>query len=373
MKVAFYAPLKSPRHPSPSGDRTIARGLWDAFVARGHECLLLSEFRSRWFYRSPLRAASAAGHLAAAAARAARFQPDLFFTYHLYYKAPDPIGAPLSALLRKPYAVYEASHAESPRARWSTAPGYHLARWALARAGHAFSGMSDDRLDLGRVLPGSRISHVPPSVDARHFRPDAARRARWRRERGIGADETVVACVGMARDERKTASVRLLIETLDALDRRGVRARLVHAGGGERLPELRALAARRLGSSAILTGPLERDEVAELLCGADIFAFPGVDEGFGLVYLEAQASGLPVVALRDGGVSDAVTHGEGGLLAPPDVPGAFAAELERLIVDAGLRARLGAAGRLRAVTRHDPAANYGAVVARCEALVGGRG
>lgn len=372
MRVAFYAPLKSPRHPSPSGDRTIARGLWDAFAARGHECLLLSEFRSRWFYRSPLKTAAAAGHLAAAAARAARFKPDLFFTYHLYYKAPDPVGAPLSALLRRPYVVYEASHAESPRSRASTTAGYHLARWALARADHAFTDMADDVKDLERVLPRARLSHIPPSVDAGLFRPDARRRAAWRRERGIGPDELVVACAAMARDERKTAGVRFLIESFGALAARGVAARLVHAGGGDNLPGLRALAKEVLGPSALLLGTVGREEMAALMSGADLFAFPGIDEGFGLVYLEAQASGLPVAAFRDGGVPDAVTHGEGGLLTPPGDHAAYEEALARLLGDAALRARLGAAGRARALARHDPAANYGSVVARCESVVGGQ-
>ena len=68
-------------------------------------------------------------------------------------------------------------------------------------------------------------------------------------------------------------------------------------------------------------------------------------EGFGLVYLEAAAHGLPVVAHAVGGVGEAVIDGTTGLLVPPDQPTALTAALARLIDDAALRRRLGDAGR----------------------------
>lgn len=367
MRVAFYAPMKPPTHPTPSGDRAIAQDLWRAFAARGHECLLLSEFRARWFYRSPAGALRAAAALAAAARRAASFRPDVFFTYHLYYKAPDPIGAPLSRAFRRPYVVYEASHAESARSRLSTAPGYHLARWALEGASAVFSNMAGDVAQLRELLPPGRLGHVPPSVDSTLFRPDPDARAAWRREHGVPQDAPLVACAAMLRPGRKLESARFLVESLSALPSRHA-PWLALAGGGEGHAELAALARRALGERALLPGALPREQVARLLAAADLFAYPGLDEGFGLVYLEAQAAGLPVAALRDGGVPDAVADGEAGLLTPPGDRAAYAAALAALLDDAGLRARLGAAGRRRALERHDPARNYGAVVSRCEAL-----
>jgi phosphatidyl-myo-inositol dimannoside synthase len=68
-------------------------------------------------------------------------------------------------------------------------------------------------------------------------------------------------------------------------------------------------------------------------------------EGFGLVYLEAAAHGLPVVAHDVGGVSEAVVDGVTGLLVPPDRPAQLAAAFEKLVHDAELRRKLGAAGR----------------------------
>jgi glycosyltransferase involved in cell wall biosynthesis len=99
---------------------------------------------------------------------------------------------------------------------------------------------------------------------------------------------------------------------------------------------------------------LPDDELAEVYERADIFAMTSVShghsiEGFGLVYLEAAAHGLPVVAHNIGGVPEAVLDGLTGLLVPPDRPAQLAAAFEKLIHDEALRKRLGAAGRKWAV------------------------
>jgi glycosyltransferase involved in cell wall biosynthesis len=97
-------------------------------------------------------------------------------------------------------------------------------------------------------------------------------------------------------------------------------------------------------------GNLPDDELAKVYDGADIFAMTSVNldrsiEGFGLVYLEAAAHGLPVVAHDVGGVSEAVADGVTGLLVPPGRPVQLAAAFEKLIHDAQLRTKLGEAGR----------------------------
>lgn len=97
-------------------------------------------------------------------------------------------------------------------------------------------------------------------------------------------------------------------------------------------------------------GNLPDEELASVYDGADIFAMTSLTlersvEGFGLVYLEAAAHGLPVVAHDVGGVGEAVVDGVTGLLVPPDRPAQLAAAFEKLIHDPALRRRLGAAGR----------------------------
>jgi glycosyltransferase involved in cell wall biosynthesis len=113
---------------------------------------------------------------------------------------------------------------------------------------------------------------------------------------------------------------------------------------------VRAAAASQPDLAVRFFGNLPDEELAQVYDCADIFAMTSVPhgesvEGFGLVYLEAAAHGLPVVAHDVGGVSEAVLDGETGYLVPPDRPAQLAAAFEKLIHDPELRRRLGAAGR----------------------------
>jgi glycosyltransferase involved in cell wall biosynthesis len=113
---------------------------------------------------------------------------------------------------------------------------------------------------------------------------------------------------------------------------------------------LRASAADRPELKVRFFGNLPDDELSDIYDRSDIFAMTSVHqeksvEGFGLVYLEAAAHGLPVVAHDVGGVSDAVFDGTTGLLVPPERPAQLAAAFEKLIHDEKLRRTLGDAGR----------------------------
>src|SRR5215468_5087293 len=100
MRIAFYAPLKPPTHPVPSGDRRVARLLMAAFGRANHRVELASRFRSRDGVGDPVRQQALAElghHLARRLARQYQARPpaerpELWFTYHVYYKAPDWLG-----------------------------------------------------------------------------------------------------------------------------------------------------------------------------------------------------------------------------------------------------------------------------------------
>ena len=135
---------------------------------------------------------------------------------------------------------------------------------------------------------------------------------------------------------------------------------------------MRAAAASQPDLAVRFFGNLPDDELAQIYDRADIFAMTSVHhgesvEGFGLVYLEAAAHGLPVVAHDVGGVSEAVLDGETGLLVPPDRPAQLAAAFEKLIHDAGAaaapgrrRPRMGAAQLLEAIRARRCSAPRGA-------------
>jgi glycosyltransferase involved in cell wall biosynthesis len=122
-------------------------------------------------------------------------------------------------------------------------------------------------------------------------------------------------------------------------------------------------ASRGLGDRVRRLGRLA--DVRELLDACDVFALASRTEEAPMSVLEAMAAGLPVVATDVGGVGELVAAGETGLLSPAgDVP-ALSANIERLGLDAGLRRRLGAAGRARVLAEF----TAGAVVGRIEAVL----
>jgi glycosyltransferase involved in cell wall biosynthesis len=132
-----------------------------------------------------------------------------------------------------------------------------------------------------------------------------------------------------------------------------VRARIADVqfrivGEGPEATRLRGVHARlALGDTVVFLGHVDRDTLALEYSRARCFCLPTVQEGFGLVFAEAMAAGLPVVACRAAAVPELVRDGETGLLVPPRTPAALAAALERMLEDDDLRREMAMAGRTR--------------------------
>ena len=353
MRIAFYAPLKAPTHGTPSGDRRVAGLLMDALGRAGHRVELVSSFRSYDAAGDPerqagLRAQGAALGWELAArwlAGPAAARPELWFTYHAYYKAPDWLGPEACAALEIPYVIAEASHAaKRAGGRWDI--GHRGALAAIRRADLLLCPTRDDMQALREIAaaPG-RVAWLPPFLDPAPFREGAheraARREQLARAHGLDPGAPWIAVVAMMRDGDKLASYRMLAGALGRL--RDLPWRLLVAGdGGARAAVHGALEASIPGRAAYL-GALDLPGVAALNAAADLFAWPAVNEAYGMAMLEAQAAGLPVVSCATRGVPDVVEHGRSGLLAPGADEAAFAGLMRELILEPDKRARLGAA------------------------------
>lgn len=178
-----------------------------------------------------------------------------------------------------------------------------------------------------------RVSVLPRGVDIAAFSPryrsDAVRR-QW----GVLPDQVVFLYAGRLAPEKN-------LLRLAALTRALPESRLVVVGDGP----YRAALARRLGGAVSFTGYLHGEELAAAYASADVFAFPSLTETFGLVVLEAMASGLPVLAMRAGGVPDSVADGLTGILSDPAVPDTWVRGAVRLADSPELRRAMGARGR----------------------------
>ncbi len=353
MRIAFYAPLKSPTHGTPSGDRRIARLLMDALERAGHRVELASAFRS---YEpagdAPRQAALrdqgvALGRQLAGQWRdgAAGARPGLWFTYHSYYKAPDWLGPEASSVLGIPYVIAEASHA-GKRAGGPWDIGHRGAMEAIRRADLLLCPTRDDMAGLRAVAasPG-RIASLPPFLDAAPFRAAADRRQGCRddlaRAHELDASVPWLVVAAMMRPGDKLASYGALAHALGNL--RDLPWRLLVAGDGSARAEVEAAFAAAIPERAAFLGALSLSGVAAAYAAADLCVWPAVNEAYGMALLEAQAAGVPVVSCATRGVPDVVEHGRTGLLCAAGDERALAGLVRELLLDEGKRARMSAA------------------------------
>ncbi|HEY0274710.1 MAG TPA: glycosyltransferase family 1 protein, partial [Paenirhodobacter sp.] len=179
MKIAFYAPLKSPHHAVPSGDRQMARSLMVALERAGHGVMLASELRA--FLPDPddgaalaaLRVAAAGERDRIAALWSVQGAPDLWFCYHPYYKSPDLIGPDLARRFDLPWVSAEASlSARRTQGIWQETQAAVVA--AIDAAALNFGMTARDRAGLHAFLPGARISPLAPFIAAEPLPPPAS-------------------------------------------------------------------------------------------------------------------------------------------------------------------------------------------------------
>ncbi|HXJ85106.1 MAG TPA: glycosyltransferase family 4 protein [Candidatus Methylomirabilis sp.] len=188
-------------------------------------------------------------------------------------------------------------------------------------------------------VPAERIAIVPESIDLEAWDDRFARAHRRRR------DGPVVLSVARMYPRKRLGDLLRAARVLrDRIP--GAEVRIVGRG-----PEWDSLVRLHgdlgLGESTQLLGDVSREQLAEEYVNADVFCLPSVQEGFGIVFLEAMAAGLPVVACRAAAIPEVVGDGATGLLTPPRDPAALAQALENLLRDPVRAGQLGAEGRRR--------------------------
>lgn len=357
MRIAFYAPMKSSRDSHPSGDRTVARGLVEALRLAGHDVVIPSDFRS-YDRGDPARQARIERLGRRLGDRIMRWNNgrgpiDLWFTYHLYHKAPDWLGPHVASALGIPYAVAEASVADKRKGgAWHR--GYEASLAALARADLVVGLNPADRpCVVPRMRPEARYLELAPFLDTRPYAEAAANRktarARLAARHGLAGDRPWLLAVAMMRQDQKLASYLLLAKALQALDNTSFQLLIVGDGPAE--PQVREAFAG-LGVRVAFHGAADPADMPALYAAADLYVWPAIKESWSMAFLEAQAAGVPVVAGRSGGVPGVVEDGETGFIAAEGDALGFADGVRRLL-DPAVRERMGRAARQRMLARHD--------------------
>lgn len=358
LRIAFYAPLKAPDHPDPSGDRTVARLLVKALRQAGCEVEVASRFRARLGGSGEAEQKRMAAKGAARAAKlVAKYRklpkgrrPQIWFTYHLYYKAVDWIGPQVAAALGIPYAVAEASHAPK-RAGGPFAFSHLAAERAIRQASAIFCLNPADRECLGAIVAKKRLVDLPPFLDMKRFagaRPDRAKgRLQLSMQYQLDPNLPWLLAVAMMRPGDKLASYRVLAEALRHVQRP---YNLLLVGDGSARPEVEAAFAP-LKARVAWAGLKTPEELPAIYAAADLFVWPAINEAFGMALLEAQACGCPVIAGASGGVPAIVADGETGWLSVPGDMAALAADIDFALERDLAPTRL--AARVRALKFHD--------------------
>jgi len=318
----------------------------DALAAAGHRAQVASTFRS---YdgdgdEARQRALRAQGEAYATQLAddwrgvPAADRPQLWLTYHLYYKAPDWLGPIVSEALGIPYVIAEASYA-AKRAYGPWKLGHEGTAAAIRKAALVLCPSRDDIPGLEQLVEKKRILHLPPFLDTALYREALAARdtsrAELAKEHGLDARAVWIAVVAMMRAGDKLASYRVLAKAMQRLD--DLPWQLVVAGDGAARAEVEKLFDRR----ACFLGALAQRRIAQLLAASDVYAWPAVNEAYGMALLEAQAAGVPVVSCNTRGVPDVVLDGRTGILVRYGDEGAFGDALRELITDSARRRRLG--------------------------------
>jgi len=285
----------------------------------------------------------------AVARRAAEIARD-YECDRVLFGAAAPLGLLAAGLRERAGIEWAVALTHGHEVGWAALPGARSMLRRVARGTDIVTYLGEyTRVRLARGIGDlTTLERLAPGVDTDQFRPTIDGSA-VRRRYGL-RDRPVIVCVSrLVRRKGQDTLIRALPEI-----RRRVRdAALLIVGGGPYRSTLEVIAREvGVGEHVFITGSVPWSDLASYYAAGEVFAMPcrtrrgGLDvEGLGIVYLEASATGLPVVAGDSGGAPDAVLDGQTGFVVPGRDAGALVDRLTALLVDTTLAKRLGAAGR----------------------------
>lgn len=268
----------------------------------------------------------------------------------VWFGAAAPLAV-MAPVVRRAGADVVIASTHGHEVGWSMVPGGRATLRAIGNSVDAVTYVS--KYTRGRFAsafgPRAALEHVPPGVDTDRFKPDSSAREELRARYGLGDRPTVLCLSRLVPRKGQDYLIRSI---------RGIRASidgavLVIVGGGPYEGTLRALVRKEgVEDHVIFTGTVPSAELAAHHTIADVFAMPsrtrgaGLDvEGLGIVYLEASACGIPVVAGLSGGAPETVQQNKTGLVVDGRSVEQITDAIVRILSDHALAASMGHAGR----------------------------
>jgi glycosyltransferase involved in cell wall biosynthesis len=343
-KIAFYAPLKSPAHEVPSGDRLMARSLVECLQQFGYCVEIVSHLRA--LIRDPNDQAANTTLLRNADQECERIStlwkrqdpPDCWFCYHPYYKSPDLLGPALCQEFNLPYVTAEASYSKRRNEGfWALAQARVLEAVNAAAVNLYFT--ERDKIGLRESAQSADLVRLRPFIHPLETHSCSSH-----------PEPLNLVTVAMMRSGDKWNSYVRLAAALSKIIE--VPWTLHIVGDGPESQQVRALFANIASERVVWHGEKSPQEIATIYAASSVYVWPGCGEAYGLAYLEAQSAGLPVVAFDTAGVPEVVDNGYSGILTGEGGDTAYAEAIRRLLTNEDQRRLMSANARQHILEKH---------------------
>lgn len=207
-----------------------------------------------------------------------------------------------------------------------------ISKLVLQNADAVIALTDDMKREIEKIFPGN-IFVIPNGIDCEKF--EGLSREETRRNLNISKSEKVILFVGRFRPEK---GVKYLLEAMSIVREKSPRARLLLVGYGEEQEHLeRQITELDLQNLVTFAGKIPNEKIPQYMAASDLLVLPSLSESFGIVNLEAMASGLPIVATHVGGVPEIVIDGKNGFLVEPGNPKQIAEKVLLLLESNELR------------------------------------
>lgn len=217
--------------------------------------------------------------------------------------------------------------------------------------------MSDFK-NLERIILKDHLSYIKPGINPGEFKKNETVGILQRKNWGIKKTCPVILTAGMFRDDVKTQGLSWLIRCCSRLVKANMKFHLVIAGAGRMESQLKALALEQIPEHCTFAGKIKKEDMYKFYSAGDIFAFPGIRESLGMVYLEAQSCCMPVAAFKNGGIPEVVQDKKTGFLLPMYDSKSFSDTLIYLLDNSLIIKQMGKDAQEYVKQNHDIECNY---------------